>query len=114
MTVYEQLATLIKNAENEVTRNFEFLKSKSLEFNTPITITDYDTDLKIAIIAVLTSGYYYKNEHKFVLADTINSMKTYFDIYPDTIIKKNFYVNVFSSSRSGETWSNDASVPIYY
>ena len=114
MTVYEQLATLIKNAENEVTRNFEFLKSKSLEFNTPITITDYDTDLKIAIIAVLTSGYYYKNEHKFVLADTINSMKTYFDIYPDTIIKKNFYVNVFSSSRSGETWYNDASIPIYY
>lgn len=61
MTVYEQLVTLIKNAENEVTRNFEFLQGKSLEFNTPITITDYDTDLKIAIIAVLTSGYYYKN-----------------------------------------------------
>lgn len=114
MTVYDQLVTLIKNAENEVTRNFEFLQSKSLEFNTPITITDYDTDLKIAIITVLTSGYYYKNEHKFVLADTINSMKTYFDIYPDTIIKKNFYVNIFSSSRSGETWSNDASIPIYY
>lgn len=114
MTVYEQLVTLIKNAENEVTRNFEFLQGKSLEFNTPITITDYDTDLKIAIIAVLTSGYYYKNEHKFVLADTINSMKTYFDIYSDTIIKKNFYVNIFSSSRSGETWANDAAVPIYY
>lgn len=114
MTVYEQLATLIKNAENEVTRNFEFLQSKSLEFNTPITITDYDTDLKIAIIAVLTSGYYYKNEHKFVLADTINSMKTYFDIYADTVIKKNFYVNVFSSSRSDETWTNDTAVPIYY
>lgn len=53
-------------------------------------------------------------EHKFVLADTINSMKTYFDIYSDTIIKKNFYVNIFSSSRSGETWANDAAVPIYY
>lgn len=114
MTVYDQLVTLIKNAENEVTRNFEFLQSKSLEFNTPITITDYDTDLKIAIIAVLTSGYYYKNEHKFVLADTINSMKTYFDIYADTIIKKKFYVNIFSSSRSGEIWANDAAVPIYY
>ena len=114
MTVYEQLVTLIKNAENEVTRNFEFLKNKSLEFKTPITITDYDTDLKIAIIAVLISGYYYKNEHKFVLADTINSMKTYFDIYADTIIKKNFYVNVFSSNKSGESWSNDAAVPIYY
>lgn len=114
MTVYEQLVTLIKNAENEVTKNFEFLKNKSLEFKTPITITDHDTDLKIAIIAVLTSGYYYKNEHKFVLADTINSMKTYFDIYADTIIKKNFYVNVFSSNKSGESWSNDAAVPIYY
>ncbi len=114
MTVYEQLATLIKNAENEVTRNFEFLKSKSLEFNTPINITDYDTDLKIAIIAVLTSGYYYKNEHKFVLAHTIDSMKIYLGIYTDTITKKDFYVNIFSSSKSGEAWSNDASVPIYY
>lgn len=114
MTVYGQLVTLIKTAENQVTGNLEFIKNGSLEFNTPISITDYDTDLKIAIIAVLTSGYYYKNENKFVLADTINSMKTYFDIYADTIIKKNFYVNVFSSSKNGESWSNDAAVPIYY
>lgn len=114
MTVFEQLVALIKNAENEVTKNFEFRKEKSLDSNTPINISDYDTDLKIAIIAVLTSGYYYKNENKFVLADTINSMKTYFDIYADTVIKKNFYVNVFSSSRSSETWTNDAAVPIYY
>lgn len=114
MTVFEQLVVLIKNAENEVTKNFEFLKNKSLEFNTPITITDYDTDLKIAIIAVLTSGYYYKNKHEFVLAETFNAMKTYFDIYHVAIIKKNFYVNIFSSNKSGETWSNDAAMPIYY
>ena len=33
MTVYDQLVVLIKNAENEVTKNFEFRKEKSLDFN---------------------------------------------------------------------------------
>lgn len=114
MTVFEQLVVLIKNAENEVTKNFEFRKEKSLDSNTPINISDYDTDLKIAIIAVLTSGYYSKNKHEFVLAKTFNSMETYFDIYHDAIIKKNFYVNILSSSSNEKIYFIDTRVPIYY
>lgn len=114
MTVFEQLVVLIKNAENEVTKNFEFRKEKSIDSNTPINISDYDTDLKIAIIAVLTSGYYNKNKHEFVLSETFNSMETYFDIYADTTTKKNFYVKIFSCNSSEQICSLDAQAPIYY
>ena len=41
-------------------------------------------------------------------------METYFDIYHDAIIKKNFYVNILSSSSNEQIYFIDTGVPIYY
>ncbi len=95
MGIYEQVRNVLNDARTEIDKKYQYQDSLVLENG--INISSYHTELKVAMIAILTLGYFDRASNTFRLPHINQCIDGYLKIYSSLLDKDRFYVNVMES-----------------
>lgn len=95
MTIYEQVKSILNDARTEIDQ--KYLYQDSLVLENGINISNYHTELKVAMIAILTLGYFDCASNTFRLPNTNQCIDGYLKVYSRVLDGDRFYVHVMES-----------------
>ena len=95
MTIYEQVRNILNDARTEIDEKYQCQDSLALENG--INISNYHTELKVAIITILSSGYFDRSENAFRLPHISRCIDGYLNVYNKVLNNDRFYVDVMES-----------------
>lgn len=95
MTIYEQVRNILNDARTEIDEKYQCQDSLALENG--INISNYHTELKVAIITILTLGYFDRASNTFRLPHINQCINGYLKIYSRLLDQDKFYVYVMES-----------------
>lgn len=95
MTIYEQVKSILNDAITEIDQ--KYLYQDSLVLENGINISNYHTELKVAMIAILTLGYFDRASNTFRLPNINQCIDGYLKIYSRLLDQDKFYVYVMES-----------------
>mgnify|MGYP004466115137 CR=1 FL=1 len=108
MTIYEQVRNILNDARTEINEKYQYQDSLVLENG--INISNYHTELKVAMIALLTLGYFDRASNTFRLPNINQCIDGYLKVYSRVLDGDKFYVYVMESG----TIKIYPSIPIIY
>ena len=95
MTIYEQVRNILNDARTEIDEKYQCQDSLVLENG--INISNYNTELKVAMIAILTLGYFDRASNTFRLPNVNQCIDGYLKVYSRVLDGDRFYVDVMES-----------------
>lgn len=95
MTIYEQVKSILNDARTEIDEKYLYQDIAILD--TGINISNYHTELKVAMIAILTLGYFDRASNAFRLPNINQCIDGYLKVYSRVLNGDRFYVDVMES-----------------
>lgn len=89
MTIYEQVKSILNDARTEIDQ--KYLYQDSLVLENGINISNYHTELKVAMIAILTLGYFDCASNTFRLPNINQCIDGYLKVYSRVLDGDRFY-----------------------
>ena len=90
MTIYEQVKSILNDARTEIDQKYLYQDSLVLE-------NGINTELKVAMIAILTLGYFDCASNTFRLPNINQCIDGYLKVYSRVLDGDRFYVHVMES-----------------
>lgn len=95
MTIYEQVKSILNDARTEIDQKYLYQDISLL--SNGIDISNYNIEFKVAIITILSLGYFDRSVNAFRLPHISRCIDGYLKVYNKVLNNDRFYVDVMES-----------------